>query len=177
MFKKGNQINKGRIPWNKDKKGLQKHTEEWKQKARERMIGNKITLGYKHTEEWKNNASKRLLLHHHLRGKPMSEEVKRKISNTKLKGGERKCKQERNDSAYQNWRYKVYKRDNYKCKINNCDCKGRIEAHHILAWKDYPELRYEINNGITLCHYHHPRKKGEDIKLIQTLTGLVMQTN
>ena len=84
---------------------------------------------------------------------------------------------ERRTSAYFEWRKQVWLRDNFKCKIVNKDCDGRIEAHHILSWKDYPELRYVINNGITLCHYHHPRKRVDEIKLIQTFTGLVMQKN
>lgn len=49
--------------------------------------------------------------------------------------------------------------------IENKDCKGRLEAHHILNWMDYPELRYEINNGITLCHAHHPRGRAKEKQL------------
>ena len=30
-----------------------------------------------------------------------------------------------------------------------------IRAHHILPWR-IVELRYNINNGITLCQFHHP---------------------
>lgn len=74
-------------------------------------------------------------------------------------------KQERNDSAYKNWRKQVWMRDEYKCKMKNNNCLGKIEAHHILGWTDYPELRYELNNGITLCHFHHPRKRSEVAKL------------
>jgi hypothetical protein len=59
----------------------------------------------------------------------------------------------------------IKKRDNWKCKINNQDCKGNLEAHHILSWRDYQELRYDINNGITLCHAHHPRKRIDEAKL------------
>lgn len=66
---------------------------------------------------------------------------------------------ERRTSAYFYWRKQVWLRDNFKCKIANPNCKGRIEAHHILGWTDYPELRYEISNGITLCHHHHPKYK------------------
>jgi hypothetical protein len=82
-------------------------------------------------------------------------------------------RQERNDTAYKEWRINVYKRDNYKCRINNQDCKGRIIAHHILSWTNYPELRYEINNGITLCQAHHPRKRAEEKRLIPFFMGLV----
>ncbi len=74
-----------------------------------------------------------------------------------------KKKELRNDSAYQVWRKEVYTRDNFKCRIDNNDCNGRLEAHHILSWKDHPELRYSVNNGITLCKDHHPRSK-EEIK-------------
>lgn len=82
-------------------------------------------------------------------------------------------KQERNDSAYSDWRQQVWLRDNFKCKIANPNCKGRIEAHHILAWRDYSELRYEVNNGITLCHAHHPRVRAEEKRLSPFFQELV----
>lgn len=84
-------------------------------------------------------------------------------------------RQERSDMAYKEWRKNVWVRDSWKCRISNQDCVGRIEAHHILGWTDYPELRYDINNGITLCHAHHPRKRAEEKLLIpefQRLIGL-----
>jgi len=49
---------------------------------------------------------------------------------------------------------------------------GYKVAHHILPWRDYPEERYNINNGITLCQYHHPRKREDEQMLIPTLQGL-----
>jgi hypothetical protein len=69
------------------------------------------------------------------------------------------------DTKYTYWMLSIKKRDNWKCKINNQDCKGNLEAHHILSWRDYQELRYDINNGITLCHAHHPRKRIDEAKL------------
>lgn len=78
------------------------------------------------------------------------------VDRTKLK------KDNRNDSAYKVWRMAVYKRDGFKCMIANGDCKGRIEAHHILRWSEHPELRYNINNGITLCQAHHPTKRMDE---------------
>lgn len=71
------------------------------------------------------------------------------------------------------WKKSVYKRDLYQCRIGNKDCKGRIEAHHILSWRDYPELRYQINNGITLCHAHHPIKRSEEKRLSPYFQELV----
>ena len=43
----------GRTPWNKSKKGLQTHTEEWKLENSIRNKGKRGPSGYKHTEEWK----------------------------------------------------------------------------------------------------------------------------
>jgi len=122
-------------------------------------------------------------------GKKMSEETKEKIriaisgpnnyawieDRSKLKkyiGSE-----ERRSPAYKYWRKQVWLRDNFTCKIANPDCSGRIEAHHILGWKDHPELRYQVNNGITLCHAHHPRKRAEEKRLITFFQGLVPVSN
>jgi hypothetical protein len=61
-----------------------------------------------------------------------------------------------------------------KCKTNNCDCSGRLEAHHILSWSKFPELRYEVNNGITLCKFHHPKKRIDEIKLAPYFKNMVL---
>ncbi len=81
------------------------------------------------------------------------------------------------NSAYKDWRINVYKRDNFKCRIDNGGCSGRIEAHHIFSWHDYPEYRYETNNGVTLCHAHHPKRRAEEKLLIpefQELIGVII---
>lgn len=49
------------------------------------------------------------------------------------------------------WRNAVFKRDNYVCRHCGYDRGEILCAHHILPWKDYPEYRHCINNGITLC--------------------------
>lgn len=79
----------------------------------------------------------------------------------------------RNDSCYKEWRKNIYKKFNFKCALKNDDCSGRLESHHILSWAEYPELRYEINNGITLCHAHHPRARAEEKRLIPIFQELV----
>ena len=82
-------------------------------------------------------------------------------------------KQIRNDTAYFEWRRNVWLRDRFTCKLVNPDCLGKIEAHHILSWSEYPELRYQNNNGITLCHAHHPRKRAEEKRLAPIFQELV----
>jgi len=79
----------------------------------------------------------------------------------------------RSDPQCIKWRTKVFTRDNFKCKIANQDCGGQLEAHHILPWRDYPELRYNINNGITLCHLHHPRKRVDEERLMPIFRDMV----
>lgn len=56
---------------------------------------------------------------------------------------------------YRKWRWTVFRRDNYTCQICGKKVSGHIEAHHIKSWKDYPDLRYDIDNGITLCKECH----------------------
>lgn len=67
----------------------------------------------------------------------------------------------------------VKKRDNWKCKLLSSNCKGRLEAHHIFNWVDYPELRYVVNNGITLCAFHHPRGREEEKRMIPIFQELL----
>lgn len=85
----------------------------------------------------------------------------------------KKANEERNDYAHRDWSKNVKKRDNWKCRIDNCDCNGKVVAHHILPWRNYPELRYNISNGITLCQFHHPRKRVEEQKLIPFFQKMV----
>lgn len=80
----------------------------------------------------------------------------------------------RDDSNYKIWRKEVYTRDNFRCKINNKDCDGRIEAHHILDYDNYVELRYKTNNGITLCHTHHPRGRVKEKRMIPIFQELLL---
>ena len=71
------------------------------------------------------------------------------------------------------WIEDCKERDGRKCKINTKDCTGQLEVHHILSWKEYPELRHVINNGITLCHFHHPRKREDEKRLSSYFTSLL----
>ena len=73
------------------------------------------------------------------------------------------------------WSKSVKNRDKWVCRIADVNCDGRLEAHHILSWKDFPELKYEVNNGITLCHAHHPRKRVDEAKLSPYFQQLVAE--
>lgn len=85
-------------------------------------------------------------------------------------------KQERNDSSYREWRKNVKDRYMWKCKISDCNCKGKLVAHHILPWSKFPELRYNINNGITLCRFHHPLKRDDEKTMIPIFQECIRQS-
>ena len=57
------------------------------------------------------------------------------------------------DPLYKNWRVSVYKRDDFQCQL--CKSKKRLEAHHIKRWAEFPQLRFDVNNGVTLCRGCH----------------------
>ena len=59
----------------------------------------------------------------------------------------------RNSTKYACWRRDVLNKDGYKCVL--CGSDHRNEVHHIYPFVDYEDLRFDINNGITLCFEHH----------------------
>lgn len=60
----------------------------------------------------------------------------------------------RTSKEYDAWKNEVFKRDKYTCQM----CKkrgGDLHAHHIKEFARYPDLRFEVSNGMTLhetCH-------------------------
>lgn len=55
------------------------------------------------------------------------------------------------------WSYSIKYRDSFECKI--CGKRPKearfLQAHHIHSKYCHPELKYELKNGITLCHWCH----------------------
>jgi 5-methylcytosine-specific restriction endonuclease McrA len=52
------------------------------------------------------------------------------------------------------WRVAIFERDNYTC--GSCGERGGyLEADHIKPWAYFPDLRFELSNGRTLCRSCH----------------------
>ena len=47
----------------------------------------------------------------------------------------------RNSSMNRDWSKTVKNKGGWKCKMDDKDCSGKVEAHHILSWKDYPDRK------------------------------------
>lgn len=85
------------------------------------------------------------------------------------KGGVEHSRVERATYEYAQWRKSVFIRDQYRCQccgVKNGEAVHAVElnAHHIQNWRDYEELRYDIDNGICLCsdcHTNFHRKYGK----------------
>jgi hypothetical protein len=74
-------------------------------------------------------------------------------SNGKVRGGRG---YERNMPEYAEWRRSVFERDNWRCQ--ECGSTRKLNAHHIKRWVSHPELRFDVNNGVTLCFDCHTKK-------------------
>ena len=66
----------------------------------------------------------------------------------------------RASSMYQIWKHFVFLRDNFTCQNTNCPyCQnklgGNLHSHHIKKFSDFPDLRFKLGNGITLCEKFH----------------------
>jgi len=114
---------------------------------------------------WCNEEYRKKILNAKI-GKLLSAEHKRKISlghgGTGISQITSKRYYHLRDAKYKKWRKAVFLRDNYTCQ--ECGTKNGngksvyLEPHHIKGWAKYFELRYDINNGITLCQKCHRKK-------------------
>jgi len=158
------------------------HTEETKKKmslsAMGRIVSEEtklklhdINIGKKHTEEAISN---------------MSNAQKRNGNRPPINFGEKSSHWKggitpinikiRNSDKMKVWRLSVFERDNYTCQM--CGARSGngkaiiLHAHHIKSFADYPKLRFEVSNGLTLCEDCHLKNgihKKENQKTLQLL--------
>ena len=74
----------------------------------------------------------------------------------------------RYSTAMKGWRTAVFERDDYTCvKCGDRSRKGHgvmLNAHHIKRFADFPNLRFDINNGVTLCVGCHDEVTGRELE-------------
>ena len=81
----------------------------------------------------------------------------RDSNNPRWKGGKGSRPQGRVE--YRAWREGVIAVYGHRCLVcGKTPIVGRdLQAHHLKSWKEYPNLRYDVSNGITVCSSCHPR--------------------
>ena len=66
----------------------------------------------------------------------------------------------RRSMEYREWRTSVFERDNYTCQECGSTKGGTFQAHHLKSFALYPELRFYLDNGVTLCRDCHKQTEG-----------------
>lgn len=126
----------------------QKHTPESRQKMSEANKGNQKAKGSKRT------AAQRAYI---------SQQTKKRVTligekHPNWKGGiSGEIMRIRKGSEIKLWRNFVFERDNFTCQHCGDNKGGNLQAHHIKSFADYPELRFEVSNGLTLCKPCHDK--------------------
>jgi len=155
-----------------------KQSQEHIEKRVKHIRGNKWLLGYKHTDEAKKNMGLSKIGHTvseetkrkiglKSKGRKHTDETRKKMSIAKIgKTGEKSNAwghgdgrtstnlKIRTSKEYRLWRTAVFERDNYTC-IWCSKRGGKINADHIKSFSQFPELRFAIDNGRTLCEPCH----------------------
>jgi len=61
-----------------------------------------------------------------------------------------KASRARMSFEYKKWRYAVLKRDRHRCVVCGVN-DGKLQADHVKSFSKFPELRFDVSNGRTLC--------------------------
>lgn len=68
---------------------------------------------------------------------------------------------DRKSTRYREWRSAVFNRDKFTCQEcgarSRRGCRVELHAHHLKEFAFYKELRFDVDNGLTLCRGCHVR--------------------
>jgi len=157
------EFKKGNIPWNKWMKGYSNKKGNYHENSGfQKGHKNYNEKGHRWSEESRINKSAKL------QGIEVSEWTDFKSElNRRL----------RNSSKWKVWRELVFLRDNFTCQNKNCKfCNNKmgviLHPHHIKQVKDYPELIFNVENGITYCaEFHLKSNLHKKIKQVNLIGG------
>ena len=119
-----------------------------KEKIRQKAIGNKRALGRKRTKE----AIEKIKIAR--TNKPRLDLRGNKNPNWRGDSTAESFKI-RHSLEYKIWRRAVFERDNYTCIWGGKEHGSKLNADHIKPFALFPELRFAIDNGRTLCEDCH----------------------
>jgi hypothetical protein len=124
---------------------------DWIRKQSESHKGKKLSV----ETRLKLSLAHKGIKHSELHKKRVSDS-KKGIKNASWKGGITPINRLiRKSRDYELWRKSIFERDGYKCIW--CGEGGKIHADHIKPFCDYPELRFALDNGRTLCIECHKK--------------------
>jgi endogenous inhibitor of DNA gyrase (YacG/DUF329 family) len=81
-------------------------------------------------------------------------------------GRKSELKRLRSLPKYTRWSKAVLERDNYTCQLCN-KRGGDLHAHHIKSFLEYPDYRFDVGNGLTLCVQCHRNLHSLNKRLIE----------
>lgn len=163
----------GKTPWNKGKPGA----------TRGMKFGSSKLKGIPRTPEFcakisatkkaqcrKHSLATRIKISKNRRGKVTGS------ANHAWKGGfatHNTRQKEHKLLKYKLWRSAIFEYDNYTCQMPNCNTGCTyVEPHHIYKWSKYPDKRYDLNNGITLCRICHKSILGKEENFINLFNNI-----
>ena len=158
------------------------HTLTTKKILREQKIGKKIS------EEHKENIKRN---HPHLSGAKSSLfgkklSIERRIKTSAIQQGIPVGQWKgfkspillriRKSSEMKQWREKIFERDDWTCQ--ECYIRGkRLHVHHIRKFSKFSSLRFDVNNGISLCKSCHDKILWKEDNFIEYFENKIQVIN
>lgn len=104
--------------------------------------------------DWKTDPEKAKKRSEAISKSRMGKTMPRGPDNKLWKGNKTERRNAMERIEYKTWRATVFKRDDHTCVI--CGKQEiKVEAHHIKKWANDEKLRYDPENGVTLCKDCH----------------------